>query len=170
MDRVRRINMNRSALGRVMWMWMLIAGPCLAGNIPEALSAETCEQVVQQLNRKIAPKIDEQELVAALRTLNESGNKKLPLKFVTKGKAKKMGWRPGKDLWSNAQLEGKSIGGDAFRNREGRLPDGGRRWREADLDYKGGRRGPKRLVFSNDGLRMVTVDHYNTFTEVPACR
>ena len=49
-------------------------------------------------------------------------------------------------------------------------PGGGRSWREADLDYKGGRRGAKRLVFSNDGRRMVTVDHYDTFTEVPACR
>lgn len=38
------------------------------------------------------------------------------------------------------------------------------------MDYKGGRRGPKRLMFSNDGLRLVTVDHYSTFREVPPCR
>ena len=65
-------------------------------------------------------------------------------------------------------LRGSSIGGDRFRNLEGRLPD--KKWREADLDYKGGHRGAKRLVFSWDGERFVTVDHYNTFVEVPACR
>jgi hypothetical protein len=26
------------------------------------------------------------------------------------------------------------------------------------------------LLFSNDGIRMVTVDHYKTFREVPSCR
>jgi len=34
----------------------------------------------------------------------------------------------------------------------------GRRWTEADLDYACGKRGRKRLVFSDDGLRYVTVD------------
>ena len=68
------------------------------------------------------------------------------------------------------KLKGKSIGGDAFGNREGRLPNGKRIWHEADLDYAGGRRGPKRIVYSNDGLRRITVDHYATFKEVPPCR
>jgi len=81
-----------------------------------------------------------------------------------------MGWSPGKDLWASPDLRGKSIGGDRFNNREGKLPDGGRSWREADLDYNGGRRGGKRVVFSNNGRRMVTVDHYSKFVEVPACR
>jgi guanyl-specific ribonuclease Sa len=74
------------------------------------------------------------------------------------------------DLWKVKNLKGKSIGGDRFGNRERQLPDGGRKWREADLDYKGGQRGAKRLLYSDDGLRMVTVDHYATFREVPACR
>jgi len=65
-------------------------------------------------------------------------------------------------------LRGSSIGGDRFQNREGRLSDN--QWREADLDYKGGRRGAKRLIFSQDGKRFVTVDHYRTFMEVPQCR
>jgi ribonuclease T1 len=131
--------------------------------------AETCEAVVKELNRSLHPQIDEKELVTILRTLNETDNKKLPPNFVTKRQAKRLGWRPGRDLWEIRGLEGKSIGGDLFYNREGRLPDGGRVWREADLDYRGGHRGPKRIIYS-DGLKMVTVDHYRTFVEVPPCQ
>jgi guanyl-specific ribonuclease Sa len=43
----------------------------------------------------------------------------------------------------------------------------GRHWQEADLDYACGRRGAKRLVFSSDGLIYVTLDHYQTFRQVP---
>ncbi len=130
--------------------------------------AETCETVVHTLNAQLSPKIDEQELVEMLRSLNNTGNRRLPAKFVTKRKAKSMGWRPGRDLWSVRSLRGASIGGDRFNNREGKLPD--KAWREVDLDYKGGHRGSKRLIYSPDGERFVTVDHYRTFVEVPACR
>jgi ribonuclease T1 len=87
---------------------------------------------------------------------------------VTKQEAQSRGWKPGKDLWTVKGLRGSSIGGDRFNNLEGRLPK--RKWREADLGYKGGPRGGKRLVFSEDGLRFVTGDHYKTFVEVPACQ
>jgi ribonuclease T1 len=133
-------------------------------------SAASCTSVVHQLNQRLAPKIDEGELAAMLQSLNGSANRKLPPKFVTKSLAKKKGWRPGRDLWSYNQLKGMSIGGDFFNNREKQLPARGKTWHEADLDYKGGHRGVKRLLYSNDGLRMVTVDHYNTFTEVPRCQ
>ena len=132
--------------------------------------SEACEAVVIELNRFLEPQIDEPELVAILRTLNQTGNQKLPPKFVTKNQARKMGWKPGRDLWGYRKLDGKSIGGDIFSNREGRLPDGKIVWREADLDYRGGPRGPKRIVYSSDGLRRVTVDHYKTFKEVPPCQ
>ena len=132
--------------------------------------AETCEPVVHALNQRLHPGIDEEELVSVLRSLAASSSKQLPPKFVTKRQATKRGWRPGRDLWESPDLRGKSIGGDRFQNREGKLPDGGRSWREADLDYKGGKRGAKRLIYSDDGRRMITVDHYSTFTEVPACR
>ncbi|HJX15760.1 MAG TPA: ribonuclease domain-containing protein [Candidatus Deferrimicrobiaceae bacterium] len=132
--------------------------------------ADSCESVVHALNQRLHPGIDEEELASVQRSLAESGNRDLPPKFVTKGQATKRGWRPGRDLWAVPGLRGKSIGGDRFHNREGKLPDGKRRWREADLDYKGGKRGGKRLVYGDDGRRMVTVDHYQTFTEVPACR
>ncbi len=130
--------------------------------------AASCEKVVHDLNTRLSTAIDEQELVDVLRRLNETDNKKLPARFVNKREARDLGWKPGKDLRSVKALRGSSIGGDRFGNREGRLPD--KKWREADLDYKGGHRGGKRLVFSIDGKRMVTVDHYQTFTEVPPCR
>lgn len=130
----------------------------------------SCEQVVRQLNGRLSAGLDEAELVEALRRLNSSGNRALPEKFVTKRAARSAGWHPGSSLWSVPGLSGKSIGGDRFGNRERRLPDAGRKWREADLGYKGGHRGAKRLLFADDGLRMITVDHYRTFTEVPACR
>ena len=58
----------------------------------------------------------------------------------------------------------KSIGGDRFTNREGKLPKkDGRKWFECDIDYNGGKRGPKRIVFSDDGLIYYTPDHYNSF-------
>ena len=130
--------------------------------------AQSCEKVVHDLNVRLSPAIDEQELIEIIRSLNNTTHKKLPAKFMNKQMARSRGWKPGKDLWSIRFLKGSSIGGDRFRNLEGRLPD--KKWREADLDYKGGHRGGKRLVFSQDGQRLVTVDHYKTFTEVPPCQ
>jgi ribonuclease T1 len=130
--------------------------------------AESCEKVVQAVNFRLSAGIDEQELIEILRNLNRTKCKRLPPKFVNKQEARSLGWKPGRDLWSLSSLRGSSIGGDPFNNREGWLPD--KKWREADLDYKGGHRGGKRFIFSSDGARFVTVDHYKTFMEVPACR
>ena len=130
--------------------------------------AQSCEKVIHEVNVRLSPKIDEQELIEILRGLNRSNNKIIPPKFVTKQEARSQGWKPGKDLWSVSILRGSSIGGDRFKNLERRLSDN--KWREADLDYKGGHRGGKRLIFSRDGERFVTVDHYKTFVEVPSCR
>lgn len=102
--------------------------------------------------------------VAAIRALDATG--RLPPRFLTKEEAERRGWRPGADLCRMAP--GKAIGGDRFRNAERRLPTKpGRRYREADLDYACGHRGAHRLVYSNDGLRFVTVDHYRSFRRVP---
>jgi ribonuclease T1 len=130
--------------------------------------AESCEKVVHAVNMRLSTGIEEQELIGILRNLNRTKSKRLPPAFVNKQEARSLGWKPGKDLWSVRALRGSSIGGDHFKNREGRLPD--KKWREADLDYKGGHRGGKRLILSHDGQRFVTVDHYKTFMEVPACR
>lgn len=146
---------------------VVFALACMAVWTPAAHAA-SCREAAHALNQRLQPKIDEAELTNMLDVLNESRNAQLPDKFVTKRQAQQAGWRPGRDLWSVPALRGKSIGGDRFGNREGRLPRGD--WREADLDYQGGHRGAKRLLFSRDGLRRVTVDHYQAFVEVPPCR
>lgn len=130
--------------------------------------AASCEKVVFAVNAQLPSRIDQPELIEMLRTLDQTNNRKLPSKFVTKHEARLRGWKPGEDLWSIDRLRGSSIGGDRFKNLEGRLPN--TEWREADLDYKGGHRGGKRLVFSRDGRRFVTADHYRTFVEIPPCR
>jgi len=133
-----------------------------------AVQAASCRDVVHAFNQQSRPHIDEAELTQALQTLNADRNTRLPDKFVTKREAQSAGWQRGRDLWEVPALHGKSIGGDHFGNRERRLPHG--QWREADLDYNGGHRGAKRLIFSREGRRFVTVDHYRTFTEIPACQ
>ena len=96
---------------------------------------------------------------------------RLPECYLTKRAAEERGWRPGSALWRVAP--GAAIGGDTFGNREGRLP-ARNRYVEADLDYRGGRRGAVRLVFVREGsgrwLIWVTTDHYRSFQEVPPPR
>ncbi|HXY62304.1 MAG TPA: ribonuclease domain-containing protein [Nitrospirota bacterium] len=135
---------------------------------PVTVYGDSCVAVVHTLNAKLSQKIDEQELVDIMDSLNSTMNRKLPAKFITKHDARLRGWRPSSDLWLADHLRGHSIGGDRFRNLEHKLRH--KKWREADLDYRGGHRGSKRLIYSSDGERFITVDHYKTFTEVPACR
>lgn len=90
----------------------------------------------------------------------------LPDNYITKSEAKKLGWKSeSANLWDVAP--GKSIGGDSFGNREGLLPKtSGRKYYECDIDYKGGARNAKRLVYSNDGLIYYTQDHYQSYTQL----
>ena len=87
----------------------------------------------------------------------------VPSNYVTKTKARKAGWvNTEGNLWE--VLPGKSIGGGGFYNDDGTMPDApGREWFECDIDYDGGFRNSKRLVYSNDGLIYYTDDHYKTF-------
>ena len=91
----------------------------------------------------------------------------LPSNFVTKDEAEDAGWKT-EGLSLDEACPGKSIGGDRFGNREGKLPKAkGRTWYECDIDYTGGRsRGAKRIVYSNDGLVYYTEDHYKTFEQL----
>lgn len=136
-----------------------------AALLSTSVSAATCRNVAADLNARLQPHVDTLELAEILTTLNATHG--LPNKFVTKREAQHSGWQRGHSLWDAPALHGKSIGGDKFSNFERQLPAG--LWREADLDYKGGHRGAKRLVFSAQGKRFVTVDHYQTYTEVPTC-
>ena len=91
----------------------------------------------------------------------------LPDNFVTKDEAEDAGWKT-EGLNVDEACPGKSIGGDRFGNREGKLPKAkGRTWYECDIDYTGGRsRGAKRIVYSNDGLIYYTDDHYKSFEQL----
>ncbi|MBR5020736.1 MAG: ribonuclease [Oscillospiraceae bacterium] len=87
---------------------------------------------------------------------------KLPSNFITKKEAQSLGW-PGGGLDDYAY--GMCIGGDRYGNYEQLLPDAeGRRWTECDIDtLHADSRGPRRIVFSNDGLIYYTPDHYESF-------
>lgn len=92
--------------------------------------------------------------------------KRLPNNYVTKKLAEQEGWKAdGNNL--DAVLPGMCIGGGNFGNYEGKLPqDKNRKYYECDIDYEGGIRNSKRLVYSNDGLIFYTDDHYNTFEQL----
>ncbi|MBQ6525265.1 MAG: ribonuclease [Clostridia bacterium] len=86
----------------------------------------------------------------------------LPKNFISKKQAERLGWDGGS---LEPYAPGKSIGGSYFGNYEGKLPKKkGRTYYECDIDTKGKRsRGPKRIVYSTDGLIYYTPNHYETF-------
>ena len=89
----------------------------------------------------------------------------LPDNYITKREAEELGWenREG-NLWEVAP--GKSIGGSKFGNYEGNLPEKkGRKYYECDIDFEGGYRGAKRIIYSSDGLIFYTEDHYEHFQQ-----
>ena len=88
---------------------------------------------------------------------------RLPSNYISKKEAERLGW-DSREGNLDEVAPGKSIGGGRFRNREGLLPEKkGRTYYECDIDYDGGYRGGKRIVYSNDGLIYYTEDHYNSF-------
>ena len=92
--------------------------------------------------------------------------KKLPQNYIKKKEAKKLGWSGGS---VERVAPGKAIGGDHFGNYEKKLPDKkGRSYFECDIDTLGkSKRGPKRMIYSNDGLIYYTGDHYKSFEKMP---
>ena len=92
----------------------------------------------------------------------------VPSNYITKTKARKQGWMQHQgNLWD--VLPGMSIGGGGFENIEGEVPvpyDPDRTWKECDINYAGGYRGPERLVYSDDGYILYTGDHYDTFEQL----
>ena len=133
------------------------------------LLSEGSEIFNQTLNNQITEtttdKIDEngtytskEEVALYIHTFN-----KLPSNYISKKDAKELGWEANKGNLLKV-CDGCSIGGDKFTNREKKLPTKkGRVYYECDIDYKGGNRNAKRIVYSNDGLIYYTDDHYNSF-------
>ncbi|WP_322903671.1 ribonuclease [Paenibacillus campi] len=93
-------------------------------------------------------------------------NGQLPCNYITKKQAERLGWDSSKGNLAKV-APGKSIGGDTFSNREGRLPKAsGRKWHEADINYTSGFRGADRILYSTDGLIYKTTDHYRSFQQM----
>ena len=88
----------------------------------------------------------------------------LPSNYITKREAQDLGWdRRAGNL--DEVAPGKSIGGDYFGNYEGLLPTD-KEYRECDIDFTGGQRNAKRLIYTKDGDVYYTEDHYNTFEQL----
>ena len=95
--------------------------------------------------------------------LHTSG--KLPSNYLTTEAATALGWDGDSDLW--AVQSGAAIGGDEYANLAGLLPAAdGRSWKQCDVGYNGGTRGPERLVYSSDGLIYYSPDRFTTFEEI----
>lgn len=170
---------NLKKLGSLLLVLLLLAAYVFlqspGSTEPESSSADTIAVLETEVTREKPEALPEDEAPpeeAAVPVPDEDGEYtskedvalylhiygRLPSNFITKKQAQKLGWEGG-DLWKFAK--GKSIGGDHFGNYEGVLPD--RDYRECDIDYHGGKRSGKRLVFSEDGFIYYTDDHYESF-------
>ena len=133
----------------------------------EALTSTAAEETRTAAKRTAATRASERdtetgdEVALYLHTYG-----KLPKNFISKKEAEEQGFRFGEGDFGEA-FPGMSVGGSRFGNYEGQLPEkSGRHYYECDIDYQGGRRNAKRLVYSNDGLIFYTDDHYKSFTQL----
>lgn len=133
-----------------------------ATKAPSTKKGQEKNQTENQANVSEDGKYSDKDRVAAYL----KAYKKLPSNYLTKKEAMKKGWVASKgNLWK--VTDEMSIGGDRFGNYEKKLPEKkGRQYFEADIDYRGGSRNAKRLIYSNDGLIFYTQDHYKTFEQL----
>ncbi|MEC5394985.1 ribonuclease domain-containing protein [Bergeyella sp. RCAD1439] len=104
------------------------------------------------------------ELTAESRVVSYvKSNGHLPDYYLTKAQARKRGWVASEGNLCEV-LPGRAIGGDRFSNRERKFPEGVTYY-EADVNYRCGRRGSDRIVFTESGEVWLTHDHYKTFTK-----
>lgn len=92
---------------------------------------------------------------------------KLPNNYLTKNEASNLGWNgSGSNVWSNASLKGKYIGGDTFHNYEENLPlTTNNTYIELDVNCNKGQRGTKRIVYNRYTFDIYyTKNHYSSFT------
>ncbi|MGP9419634.1 ribonuclease [Pseudomonas reactans] len=146
--------MNRLKGLRQRSVWISLCLGLLAGSFSSVVLAKQSSDTLAWLT-------SEQTVVSYLRQ-----NHRLPDYYVTKRQARDAGWDARAGNLCQV-LPGKAIGGDRFSNREGRLPNAYKRvWREADINYRCGRRGADRVLFASDGLIYVSRDHYKQFVRV----
>lgn len=91
---------------------------------------------------------------------------RVPSNFVSKSKARDAGWVASEGNLQDV-LPGMSIGGGGWHNDEFTMPGSpDAQWRECDINYNGGFRGPERLVYSDEGLIFYTPDHYVSYARL----
>ena len=153
----------RYIIGIVLLMLCLLTG-CESQESLQEESSSDQSQVQQEMQVSVeeSGEYTSKDEVAAY--LNEFGH--LPDNFITKKEAQALGWES-KEGNLDEVAPGKSIGGDIYANENKMLPEeDGRTYQQCDIDYEGGARGEKRLVFSNDGLIFYSEDHYETFEQL----
>lgn len=93
---------------------------------------------------------------------------KLPSNYRTKAEAEALYTASGKTFskWNFNPWEtlGVMVGGDAFQNGEGLLPQNA--YRECDVDYSAANRGTKRLVYAESCQIFYTANHYQSFIKI----
>lgn len=188
MARMKKKTGIKKKVMQVLWLLaavFLLAG-CTAEHVPAERSVEqTTQQQTMQQQTTQQQTVRSQEQPVRQETVEAAGivedgvydtkeevalylhlYGRLPDNYITKKEAENLGWDSKKgNLWEVAP--GMSIGGSRFGNYEGQLPEEkGRSYYECDLEYDGGYRGAKRLVYSDDGLIFYTEDHYKTFEQL----
>lgn len=144
------------ALTVLLLLAAVLAG-CTVSPAPNGGSSEPATKATAETLDKNGTYTSKDDVALYLHTYGE-----LPKNFISKKQAERLGWDGGS---LEPYAPGKCIGGNYFGNYEGNLPKKkGRTYYECDIDTLGKRsRGPKRLVYSTDGLIYYTPDHYETF-------
>lgn len=142
-------------------MFLILAACGKSGSAAEGYAAKSGQTKEENAIREDGEYSGKEEVAAYLHLYGH-----LPSNYISKKEAEQLGWnsREG-NLWDVAP--GKSIGGSRFGNYEGNLPEAkNRKYYECDIDFDGGYRGPKRIIYSSDGLIFYTEDHYKTFEQL----
>ncbi len=158
-------------LRRILLILALIVGlsACSAGTKTKESQQPPTEETVQK-EKKTAENAEGAGVVKGTAYYDRDSvaeyihkYKELPPNYLTKKEASEKGWESAAgNLWD--VTDKGVIGGDRFGNREKLLPNlPGISYRECDVNYNGGRRGPERLVYSGDGWIYYTGDHYASF-------
>ena len=141
---------------------LLVFTGCIQQN---PVDIDTNNQVIEEKIDQESNKLDEDGAYYSMEDVSEYliEYKKLPKNYLTKKEARDLGWEPREgNLW---EVTDKGvIGGDFFGNFERQLPEGD--YKEADVNYQGGRRGAERLVYDEDINVYYTKDHYKTFERI----
>lgn len=171
---------NMKGLGKIVCMLFLVAAllmGCQGEVLDDSYSDQMSEDTYLEDESSYHDDLLQEEDDTQSETLDEDGSytskeevaaylnqyQHLPSNFITKKEAKSLGWESSKGNLGEV-APGMSIGGDRFGNYEGILPQAdGRKYYECDIDFEGGYRDSKRIVYSNDGLIYYTEDHYETF-------